>query len=171
MGNRLSCGSITYGMKTTASKRPSNDYHASDDTVCAICMDDSFDVESDNKATTLICGHRFHTECIQPWMRHKGTCPFCRRPDNTTFPRTVAEIRRVYSEDAIHAQIVREMQRIILSNNHGFQNEEIRLAESIDMERYLTDLTDAIHRIMLSYPTTANTSTVNERWEQLEPLL
>ena len=26
------------------------------------------------------CGHRFHKECLLPWLEDKGECPVCREP-------------------------------------------------------------------------------------------
>lgn len=26
-----------------------------------------------------ICGHRFHKDCIAPWIKNHNTCPYCRR--------------------------------------------------------------------------------------------
>lgn len=51
------------------------------DDVCVICIDDS-----DDKRTTLQCGHRFHTECVKTWMETRQTCPLCRQRDSITFP-------------------------------------------------------------------------------------
>lgn len=191
MGNLVSIRRwITYGLKRTASKRPCNNYHAPDDTLCSICIDDLFDDISANETTTLICGHRFHTGCIKPWMRLKGTCPFCRRADNTTFPRTVAEVLTGYAEDislhhTIHEAIVREIERnIMMISNTVFENEAIRLAESINQQHFdstfgLRDaimdrsirVQHAIQRIMLPAMTITNAPTPDEHWEQLEPLL
>jgi len=42
---------------------------------CAICM-------AINEADTwrlLPCGHKFHPQCVDPWLRdHRGVCPLCR---------------------------------------------------------------------------------------------
>jgi Ring finger domain len=42
--------------------------------VCAVCFDD---IQSSN-STLLSCSHRFHTNCIDRWLRSNHTCPVCR---------------------------------------------------------------------------------------------
>jgi hypothetical protein len=42
---------------------------------CSIC----FDTMSNNgPLTTTPCGHKFHSECLNTWLRTKNTCPLCR---------------------------------------------------------------------------------------------
>lgn len=43
---------------------------------CSICLE-TF-VEGD-ELTRLPCGHRFHSACLDPWVRTCGDCPYCRR--------------------------------------------------------------------------------------------
>ncbi|GLT98155.1 hypothetical protein SLE2022_156730 [Rubroshorea leprosula] len=43
---------------------------------CSICLE-SF-IEGD-KLTRLPCRHRFHSACLDPWVRTCGDCPYCRR--------------------------------------------------------------------------------------------
>ncbi|GKV43237.1 hypothetical protein SLEP1_g50552 [Rubroshorea leprosula] len=43
---------------------------------CTICLD-SF--KEGDKLTRLPCGHRFHSTCLNPWVRTCGDCPYCRR--------------------------------------------------------------------------------------------
>lgn len=42
---------------------------------CVICCDDCSET-----VTTLSCGHSYHSECIQTWIRRSKTCPLCRSP-------------------------------------------------------------------------------------------
>ena len=76
------------------------------DTNCAICIDDMVSADSVDAETLvrlLPCGHMFHKDCIDPWLRKKCTCPTCksdllatarvhgysvfpRLPDNTSSP-------------------------------------------------------------------------------------
>lgn len=42
---------------------------------CPICLE-SF-CEGDG-LIRLDCGHRFHTMCLQPWVRTCSDCPYCR---------------------------------------------------------------------------------------------
>ncbi|KAK4284510.1 hypothetical protein QN277_001334 [Acacia crassicarpa] len=43
---------------------------------CGICLE-TFLVG--DKLIRLPCGHRFHSVCLDPWVRKCGDCPFCRR--------------------------------------------------------------------------------------------
>ncbi|KAF5733191.1 hypothetical protein HS088_TW17G00731 [Tripterygium wilfordii] len=43
---------------------------------CSICLE-SF-MEGD-ELIRLPCGHRFHSACLDPWVRTCGDCPYCRR--------------------------------------------------------------------------------------------
>jgi hypothetical protein len=49
----------------------------SSDTTCPICL-----IQADEKPinwTQLVCGHKFHTECISQWLTKHQTCPYCRK--------------------------------------------------------------------------------------------
>jgi hypothetical protein len=65
---------------------------------CAICID-TFNKE----ITTVRCGHVFHTSCIEEWMLHADTCPYCR---TTILPEESPEysnpiIQRLMHQDAL----------------------------------------------------------------------
>ncbi|KAJ3170880.1 hypothetical protein HDU87_008646 [Geranomyces variabilis] len=45
-----------------------------DNATCAVCVD-GFTAPS----TKLPCDHRFHMDCITPWLSLHNTCPVCRR--------------------------------------------------------------------------------------------
>ena len=42
---------------------------------CGICLENFLDGD---KLIRLPCGHRFHSACLDPWVRKCGDCPFCR---------------------------------------------------------------------------------------------
>ncbi|OLY80065.1 Receptor homology region, transmembrane domain- and RING domain-containing protein 5 [Smittium mucronatum] len=45
-------------------------------TTCSMCLDDFI---QNSKIRKLPCGHKFHTECIDPWlMKQSALCPICR---------------------------------------------------------------------------------------------
>lgn len=41
---------------------------------CAICLDD---LRTTKRARQLPCGHIFHSQCVDPWVLHRLTCPLC----------------------------------------------------------------------------------------------
>eukprot|EP01017_Pseudomicrothorax_dubius_P039186 TRINITY_DN5976_c0_g1_i6.p1 TRINITY_DN5976_c0_g1~~TRINITY_DN5976_c0_g1_i6.p1 ORF type:complete len:184 (+),score=14.46 TRINITY_DN5976_c0_g1_i6:192-743(+) len=43
---------------------------------CLICQED---FQVGETLRTLICFHRFHKTCIDPWLKKKDECPVCRR--------------------------------------------------------------------------------------------
>eukprot|EP01006_Ploeotia_vitrea_P067610 TRINITY_DN97848_c0_g1_i1.p1 TRINITY_DN97848_c0_g1~~TRINITY_DN97848_c0_g1_i1.p1 ORF type:complete len:277 (+),score=11.91 TRINITY_DN97848_c0_g1_i1:25-855(+) len=56
---------------------PQFPWHGEGGVTCAICLDD---LQHDDLASTLPCGHTFHTAHIKQWLtRHSRTCPNCRR--------------------------------------------------------------------------------------------
>ena len=45
-----------------------------EDPTCTICL---CEFEEGEDMTTLPCLHLFHKECLEQWLREKGTCPMC----------------------------------------------------------------------------------------------
>lgn len=44
---------------------------------CAICLEV---LEDEDKVRGLVCGHVFHSECLDPWLtRRRACCPMCKR--------------------------------------------------------------------------------------------
>ncbi|KAK3648037.1 hypothetical protein LTR56_007737 [Elasticomyces elasticus] len=78
---RSSVGGIA---AASSSKQNVNDI---DNQGCSICTED-FEVGQDQRV--LPCDHRFHPDCIDPWLLNvSGTCPLCRidlRPQATNEP-------------------------------------------------------------------------------------
>ncbi|XP_023636353.1 E3 ubiquitin-protein ligase CIP8 [Capsella rubella] len=46
-----------------------------DSVVCAVCKDE---MNIGNEAVQLPCNHKYHSECIVPWLKVRNTCPVCR---------------------------------------------------------------------------------------------
>lgn len=45
------------------------------DAICAVCKDD---INIGEQAKQLPCSHRYHGDCIVPWLGIRNTCPVCR---------------------------------------------------------------------------------------------
>ncbi|KAK0125864.1 E3 ubiquitin-protein ligase rnf13 [Cadophora gregata] len=60
-----------------------------DENQCAICISDFV---ADEEVRVLPCNHRYHPECIDPWLLNiSGTCPICRydlRPNDPNAENT-----------------------------------------------------------------------------------
>ena len=44
------------------------------DTICSICLDNN----DDDPWVELSCKHKFHIECVYPWLSLHNNCPNCR---------------------------------------------------------------------------------------------
>lgn len=44
---------------------------------CVICLNELGGV--DDPGSTLLCGHRFHAQCVDEWLAKDGRCPVCRQ--------------------------------------------------------------------------------------------
>ncbi|OIS97748.1 e3 ubiquitin-protein ligase el5 [Nicotiana attenuata] len=50
--------------------------------LCVICLSDISLGES--RRFLPMCGHGFHTQCIEPWLKMNSICPLCRNPVPST---------------------------------------------------------------------------------------
>ncbi|PIN24072.1 Ubiquitin--protein ligase [Handroanthus impetiginosus] len=46
-----------------------------DDEQCVVCLEEW---ENGEKAQEMPCGHRFHGDCIEKWLKIRASCPVCR---------------------------------------------------------------------------------------------
>lgn len=54
------------------------------DNWCSICYDDETTTEN-QQWVVLTCNHKFHSECIDPWIKSHNTCPLCSTKQFTCF--------------------------------------------------------------------------------------
>uniref|UniRef100_A0A0D9WVP1 RING-type domain-containing protein n=1 Tax=Leersia perrieri TaxID=77586 RepID=A0A0D9WVP1_9ORYZ len=58
---------------------------------CPVCLENYGDGEV--VRTLPDCGHVFHRECVDPWLRQRPTCPVCRTsPLPSPMPTPLAEV-------------------------------------------------------------------------------
>ncbi|GLJ43949.1 hypothetical protein SUGI_0916220 [Cryptomeria japonica] len=55
---------------------------------CSICLEDFF---AKQELLSLPCNHKFHSECLMPWIKRQGQCPVCRL-DLTGRPASVNNV-------------------------------------------------------------------------------
>jgi len=48
---------------------------------CAICLED---LKSGQQVKALACSHKFHSTCINFWLKQKLKCPLCKERINLT---------------------------------------------------------------------------------------
>nr|CAD1829762.1 unnamed protein product [Ananas comosus var. bracteatus] len=51
---------------------------------CVVCLSEMKDGENARRLSW--CGHCFHAECVDEWLRSHSTCPLCRSSAKTEFP-------------------------------------------------------------------------------------
>ncbi len=56
-------------------------------TACGICLQEFEKSDTQNPKTAeyviLVCGHNFHKDCLESWLKTKNMCPFCKTKDPT----------------------------------------------------------------------------------------
>lgn len=45
-----------------------------EDAKCVVCLGD---YEEGDQLRRLACGHQFHVECVDEWLKRHRTCPLC----------------------------------------------------------------------------------------------
>ncbi|OLY85678.1 E3 ubiquitin-protein ligase RNF38 [Smittium mucronatum] len=50
-------------------------YYSEDDITCSICL---CDYEQDDILRRMVCGHHFHKDCLDEWLKINRVCPLCK---------------------------------------------------------------------------------------------
>jgi hypothetical protein len=70
--------------------------------VCAVCQE-SLSVNTSDEIPLLLhlsCNHRFHADCLEPWLRRSHTCPICRQ-EPSLYPPVASRQRLTLSEGGL----------------------------------------------------------------------
>ena len=70
--------------------KPTKEFSSDSSKVCSICLENFKAGDSCAHASTAICRHEFHEDCIVSWLvaRQNDLCPCCRQPFTCINPRT-----------------------------------------------------------------------------------
>ncbi|KAM0830507.1 hypothetical protein ACQ4PT_066160 [Festuca glaucescens] len=71
---------IVWAVRCAIARRRADASHAKEgllnkEALCAICKGL---LAGGEKCRRLVCGHVYHAECVDPWLRRKTICPLCR---------------------------------------------------------------------------------------------
>ncbi|KAL3876337.1 hypothetical protein ACJMK2_034198 [Sinanodonta woodiana] len=76
---------------------------------CPICLGLQ---DEDDEVKRLPCSHKFHTQCILPWLSKVNTCPLCRHelptddPDYEAYRKQKARAKqREFELDSLHGSM------------------------------------------------------------------
>ncbi|PKU74977.1 Putative RING-H2 finger protein ATL71 [Dendrobium catenatum] len=75
-GTLNSCPVITYA------EAKHQDARSADDSCCSVCL--AAYGEDDELRMLPPCGHFFHVQCVDPWLRRQAKCPLCRSSINAS---------------------------------------------------------------------------------------
>ncbi|KAL7134588.1 hypothetical protein ABFS83_11G037100 [Erythranthe nasuta] len=53
-------------------------WKSSEQDECAVCLEQFVSSKSGGTLMQVPCGHRFHTNCLMPWLEANAHCPCCR---------------------------------------------------------------------------------------------
>lgn len=124
---------------------------------CSICLERSFTPGPDWHSVPL-CGHWFHTACIEQWMTVSATCPLCRKPLLDSSLRTLRFVSQVYQTmmNDISETEYPDIYQILLQASHQTERQIERqlFLVSADITARLNGMKDqfqprAIRRILL----------------------
>ncbi|KAJ3673373.1 hypothetical protein LUZ60_006747 [Juncus effusus] len=48
------------------------------ESACVVCLEGLFEREEEGLVKEMPCGHKYHGDCIEKWLRIHGSCPVCR---------------------------------------------------------------------------------------------
>ncbi|KAG0475379.1 hypothetical protein HPP92_015065 [Vanilla planifolia] len=67
---------VEQGMDVEAVRKLPVRRHRGEAAVCSICL--GVVVDGEKERPLPVCGHWFHPECIEEWLKKQSNCPLCR---------------------------------------------------------------------------------------------
>ncbi len=104
---------------------------------CCICLED-LATNGDCKVKTPKCGHLFHENCINAWLKNKASCPQCRLTVNQNdlhfvhLTSSVASSRRSSILNSSVCQDLRELNENLLAQQDNNRKEMEQLKQQVD---------------------------------------
>ena len=84
---------------------------------CGICLLEFEKADTQNAKAAeyviLVCGHNFHKDCLETWLKKKNMCPFCKLNDPTNPNRD-----NINSDE--YEKLNQDMNNINYNNNNDF---------------------------------------------------
>lgn len=109
---------------------------------CCICFEEFKLNNRDNRITSLKCGHLFHRNCIELWIKNSHSCPNCR--DHAS----LRHFRDIFVTNAENRRASDIFNSTIVNNFREVQDDLLREQESLEQLNQVLQLeNDRLNRM------------------------